>query len=63
MLEEEGKISPKVVKEFDRATKGKYAKLPGHVKPKKKAPARKRSPAAKRPTHKRAPRKKRGASR
>lgn len=33
-LLEEGKISPKTVKEFDQASKGK--KLPERVKPKKK---------------------------
>jgi hypothetical protein len=33
ILEKEGKISPKVVKEFDKASKGK--KLPNKVKPKK----------------------------
>jgi len=45
------------VKEFDEATKGKYGKLPEHVKPqprgRPKAKGKKKS----------APRKKRGASR
>jgi hypothetical protein len=35
-MEERGEISPKVVREFDKASKGK--KLPARVKPKTKAP-------------------------
>lgn len=34
--EARGEISPKVVKEFDQATKGKYGSLPEHVKKPKK---------------------------
>lgn len=34
VLEDEGKIKPSKVKEFDEKSKGK--KLPEHVKPKKK---------------------------
>lgn len=35
--ESRGEISPKVVHEFDEATKGKYKSLPEHVKKPKEA--------------------------